>query len=124
MVVPVIVGMFREVCRVRAADKEGRGCLVCNCIAELVGVEEELGAVLEQAIMLRTSVVEKLLKQAIEQGEISSDSDPAVMAKSLVTLLLGLSVMSKVVRAEHDLWSVCQMNLLGLGVSGEIVASH
>lgn len=42
-VIPAIVAALHELCRVRAADTEARGCLVCNSIAELVGMDEEFG---------------------------------------------------------------------------------
>jgi TetR/AcrR family transcriptional repressor of nem operon len=114
-VMPVFIAMLRTLCRIRAADKEGRGCLVCNGVAELVGVEEEVGPLFEQAVKHRTRVIERLLRQAVQQGEIPPLDDPAVTANEFIAFLLGLNVLSKVVRDERQLWASCRQFLLGLG---------
>lgn len=116
LVIPVLVSTFREICRVRAADTEARGCLVCNGIAELVGVEESIGAVLEEALRRRIDVIQRLLRQAVRQRELASFGDELAAARTLVAFLIGLNTVSKVVRDERDLWHMCRHFLIGLGV--------
>lgn len=116
--IPTIVSVMRNLCHLRASDGEARGCLVCNGVAELVGVEDELGPLLEAAVKQRVSRVERLLLQAVKQGEIAPLADPRAAAKSFTAFLIGLNVLSKVVRDEKQLWATCRQFLLGLGVPG------
>lgn len=66
----------------RAADPGARGCLVCNSVAELVGVHEQLGPLLEGAVRKRIGSVERLLRQAAAQGELAEQADCAAVARS------------------------------------------
>src|SRR3989337_4252103 len=60
-VLAVLTRVFREVCRVRAADPEARGCMAINCVAELVGVDATLGPVMEGALRRSLDPVGSLL---------------------------------------------------------------
>lgn len=115
-VLPVVAAMFRELCRQRAADPEGRGCLVCNSIGELVGVDEELGPVLQDAVEQRVRVFERVMAQAIAQDELDRPDGPLVAARLLVAFLLGINLLSKTVRDERELWTTCRSFLHGFGV--------
>lgn len=118
-VIPVIVSVLRNVCRVRAADAEARGCMACNGIAELVGVEETLGPLLAIATKKRTAVIAQLLRQAVRQGEMTLSSKADTAAEVFVAFLIGLNTVSKIVRDEKQLWAMCRQFLLGLGVPKE-----
>lgn len=115
-VLPVLVAALRELCRVRAADPEARGCLVCNCVAELVGVDARLGARLDAVVTRRRDVTRRLFAQAVEQGEFTPRVAVADLAPAFVSMLLGLNLASKVFRDEDELWSICRTFLLGIGV--------
>ena len=115
-VLPAIAGLFRELCRQRAADTEGRGCLVCNSVGELVGVDEELGPVLLDAVEERVSVFERVIAQAVAQDELELLDGTAAAARALVAFLLGINLLSKTVRDEQTLWAACRTFLRGFGV--------
>ncbi len=115
-VLNILTGMFREVCRVRAADPEAKGCMAVNCVAELVGVDEALGPILENAILQSLDRLDSLLRQAAVNGEIKDDGDLREKALALQNLLIGLNLMSKVVRPEEDLWAAAKQTLKGLGL--------
>lgn len=116
-VVPVLLSVMRDVCHVRAADKEARGCLVCNGIAELVGVDESIGPLLGEAVAQRIDVIEQLLLQAVRQGEMAPFADAAIAAKTFIAFLIGLNTVSKVIRDEKQLWAMCRQFLTGIGVA-------
>ena len=105
---------FREVCRVRASDPAGRGCMAINSAAELCNVHEELGNLLADAILGSLSCLEKLLQWGVEQGEIDADADTHALALALQNLLIGLNLMCKVVRDEDELWLAAEATLRGL----------
>lgn len=115
-VLVVLTRMFREVCRVRAADPEAKGCMAINCVAELVGVDVTLGPIMEGAVRRSLERFEKLLRQAAASGEIEDTGDLKQKALALQNLLIGLNVISKVVRSEEELWSGVKLTLKGLGL--------
>ena len=115
-VLKVLTQFFKEVCRSRASDPEARGCMAVNCVAELVGVDETLGPILETAILNRLDRLERLLDQAAANGEIENRKDLREKALALQNLLIGLNVMAKVVRSEDDLWAAAKQTLKGLGL--------
>lgn len=116
-VVPVLVAVFREICRARAVDKEGRGCLVCNGVAELVGVDQVSGRLIESAIKERAATFARLIRQAVDQKEIDPPADILATAQACVTFLIGLNTISKVVRNEKQLWASCRQFLAGIGIA-------
>jgi TetR/AcrR family transcriptional repressor of nem operon len=118
-VLPVITGLFREVCHQRATDSDAKGCLAVNCVAELVGVDEALGPLLEDAVRRSLERFENLLRCAARKGEITDTGDLREKALALQNLLIGISLMSKVVRSEEDLWSTARQTLRGLGLYRE-----
>ena len=108
--------VFRNLCRQRAADPEARGCMAVNCIAEIVGVDPALGGVLEKAVNAKRRKIEHLLIAAAKNGEIEDDGDLAGKALAVMNLLVGLNLMSKVVRSEKQLWASAKAGLEGLGL--------
>ncbi len=118
-ILKVLTNVFREVCRRRAADPEARGCMAVNCVAELVGVDDTLGPVLEKAILGSLDRLEHLLGQAAANGEIEDKGDLREKALALQNLLIGTNVMAKVVRSEDDLWAATRQTLKGLGLYRE-----
>lgn len=115
-VIATVVASLRELCRVRAADKKARGCLVCNSVAELVGVDKKLGPILNDAVKHRIAVMEALFTQARDQDEFVPLTTIPDTARTFVTFSLGINVASKTIRSEAELWSICQTFLLGIGV--------
>lgn len=123
-VMPVLVAVLRQICRVRSEDVESRGCLVCNAIAELVGVDQAIGPLLEEAVKHRTVVFRRLLSQAVRQGEIGPLADEEAAAAGFTAFLIGLNTLSKVVRDEKQLWAICRQFLRGLGIAEEHFADY
>ena len=117
-IVPMLTKMFKDVCRTRAADPQARGCMAVNCVAEMVGVNESLGPMLERAVLGSLERLEHLLRRAAANGEIEDRGDLREKALALQNLLIGLNVMCKVVRSEKDLWRAARQTLKGLGVYG------
>jgi len=115
----LLTGFYKDVCRTRAADPEARGCMAVNCVSELVGVDEALGPVLKDAIRFSIDRLESILKTAATNGEIEDDGDLRAKALALQNLMIGLNVLSKVVRAEDELLAVAEQTLRGLGLYSE-----
>lgn len=110
----LLTDFFGDVCQNRASDSEARGCLAVNCVAELVGSDEKLGPVMENAVLNSSQRFEDLLELAAAQGEIIDDGQLHHKALALQNLLLGLCIMAKVIRSEQELKSVAELTLKGL----------
>lgn len=122
-VLPVVWDMFREICRVRATDPSGRGCLVVNSLAGLVGVEPVLGDEIADAIRERIALIGRLLEQAEAQREIAPLADRKAVAEGLFAFLCGVNLIAKVIRQEEALWLMCKQVLIGLGLTPSDVSS-
>ena len=54
--------LFMEICRVRAADPEGRGCTAINCLCELKGGKlDDVGSLIAEAVLNNTTRINELL---------------------------------------------------------------
>ena len=115
----LLTELFKDVCRTRTKDPVARGCLAVNCVVELVGVEEELGSILKNAVLSSIEQFEVILKKAALRGEIDNDGKLREKALALQNLIIGLNVMSKVVRSEKELFSVAKQTLKGLELYSE-----
>lgn len=116
---PLLAKTFREICRVRATDHEAKGCMVLNSVSELCPVHEELSSALTNAMLGSIDRIEQLLKWAKENGEIPDSYDTKSMALAVQNLMIGINVMSKIIRSEKDLWTTASITLNGLGLLEE-----
>jgi len=110
---------FYAACQVRAADKEHRGCLVINSVAELCNTDAKLGPVMKNAVLGNLARFEQLLKWAVKSGEIPADTDIRAKALALQNLLVGLNALCKAVTSEAELWMAAKTTLIGLGLYEE-----
>lgn len=115
-VIPILITFFQQLCEERVADENGRGCFVCNSIAELVGVDKNLGPLLRGVVQQRQAAIARLLQIAVEQQEIELATDVQSAANSLTTFLIGFNLFCKTTRDEATLKNTCRAFLLGLGV--------
>lgn len=115
----LLTELLHEICRVRAADPEGRGCMALNCLSETVPTDDEIGTLLAAAVLGMVERVECLLEDAMNRGELPPGTDVHAMALTVQNLIVGLNHFSKVLRSEDDLWSVARTTLAGLGLLEE-----
>ncbi|WP_262692742.1 TetR/AcrR family transcriptional regulator [Kordiimonas aestuarii] len=118
-VLPIICAVYRDLCRVRAADPEGRGCMMLNTICELCPETEGLGSELADKVLGSIDRLEELLEIARSGGEITDTANPRALALALQNLMVGLNVLCKVVRDEEELWLLARTTLEGLGLYRE-----
>jgi TetR/AcrR family transcriptional regulator, transcriptional repressor for nem operon len=116
-IIPLLNRLFKEVCRVRSSDPEARGCMAVNCLAETGGANPEIEEMLEAKFEAGIDIFEKLLRIAAKRSEIPRSTNFRKKALALKTLLIGLNLLSKVVRDEKELMSVVSQTLSGLGLS-------
>lgn len=117
---PLICKVFRDICRARSGDPEGRGCLIVNAVCELCPDTEGLGAELADLVLGSAKNLERLLGIARDVGEIPKDANVHALALALQNLMIGLNVFCKVVRSEDELWLLARTTLTGLGLYREV----
>ncbi len=119
---PLLSAVFREICRAQAADDEARGCMVINGVADRCGgarAGDRLATLLAEALLGSLARIRQLLDWAQAHGEIAPDADTQALAMAVQQLLAGLSVVSKVVRDEAQLWAGTALTLKWLGLLAE-----
>ena len=116
---PLMTNVFREICRHRAKDPDGRGCLVVNGVADLCPAHEALGAMVAEALLGSLARIRQLLGWARARGELAPDTDIDALALAVQNLMAGLSLISKVVQDEDQLWRSTRLTLAGLGLYAE-----
>lgn len=120
-VLPVITSVFRNICKVRAADPRRRGCLVVNTVCELSGDETgELSTEVSDIVIGSARHMESILILAREGGEIPEESNVHALALSLQNLMIGLNVLCKALPDEQELWLLTRTTLAGLGLLHEV----
>ncbi|MFK5983972.1 MAG: TetR/AcrR family transcriptional regulator [Pseudomonadota bacterium] len=72
-----------------------RGCLTMNTASEFAQTDPEISALISQSIESFVDVFESAIKQAQQQGEISTDKDARSIAAYLVSSMSGLNTMIK-----------------------------
>ena len=112
----LITTVFRNAVARRMEDGEARGCMAVNSIASLVGSHDELGPALQELAQASLARLTELLELARDKRELESDIQPQVLAVALQSNLMGLNLLSKIVRSEEELWAATKANLEGLGV--------
>jgi TetR/AcrR family transcriptional repressor of nem operon len=67
-------------------------------------------------LLRNLDLMEGLLRQAVVKGEMEDAGDIREKALAIQNLLVGINLMSKIVRSEADLWAVARQTLKGLGL--------
>lgn len=104
-----------EICQARAADPLRRGCLVCNCINELIGSETPVAKKVGSLMANRKLQVKKLMARAVRTGELAEGTDTLLASKLFMNFLFGLNTFSKTTADEQELRALCEAFLNSLG---------
>ncbi len=117
-VLKVITEQVHKICKARIDDNLARGCLAINCLNELLGKNERLESIITDVFANNIAFFEKLLAIAVERGELN-ECDLRIKALALQNLIIGLNVISKLIRNEDELWATTKHSLQGLGLYSE-----
>lgn len=93
-VVPVITQVIEGFIR-RAIDRDRPGCMVVSTASELSTSDSEAAERVRSTWKQLEMSLEAALTRAREQGELTSDRDPAGLASFLVVFIQGLLVVGK-----------------------------
>lgn len=106
---------FKALCKMRACDKEKKGCLLVNSIGVYETLSPEARKITLRGVQNGMKQLNKLVIEAVEAGELAADCDVQTLQAALQTLTMGLNNVSKVIASEQELWNIAQATLDGLG---------
>lgn len=75
--------------------EKGRGCFMCNSMAEFGHSESDIGQLLRRQIEKLHELFYQFFSRAIEQGFLAPDKDARALATSFITLFQGAALLSK-----------------------------
>ena len=114
---PAFFTMFDNASKIRAADNKRRGCLAVNSINEMISNNTPLGNRLKTMYDARRQLLENLMIQAIDQGELPRDTDPEVIANMMLAFISGFNVFAKSGASRKDLCLMSESFLERTGFS-------
>lgn len=115
-VLPALTETFQKLCSMRAQDALHRGCLAMNSLAEITNSQEELACHMSEQLNLSNKRVELILTWAVQQKELSVNTDVKALALAVTALFVGVNIMSKGIHEEKRLWLSASTTLKALGV--------
>jgi len=86
-----VIGMVEQHC----CSGNGLGCMVVNTMAEVGTLDEDLSAVLHHKLKAMETMFRKVLESAKGAGEIEADAETLALARSTVSLALGVLLMGR-----------------------------
>lgn len=116
-ILPLLERVLKQICHIRSSDPGGHGCIIVNSICEMCPSTEDPAPLLMDMAAGSSKRLEELLVIAQTNEEIAADANPRALALALQNLMIGLNVLSKVVRSEDDLWLLTKTTLKGLGLA-------
>ncbi len=112
---PVFFRLFSDASKNLAADSKHRGCLAVNCMSELIPGNSELGDTLAKMQVEQRTLIELLIRQAIDQKELPGDTESETTADIIQAFLSGFSIFSKSGVSEQKLQAMAHSFLKHLG---------
>jgi TetR/AcrR family transcriptional repressor of nem operon len=97
--VRAVVGFFEEL----AADTRCRGCFVANALVEMGPQDPEIAKLLAETLELLRSGIERALRQAQAQGELSDSKSPVQLSRALTNAMIGLAVTGRLEQGRESL---------------------
>lgn len=113
----VFYTLFDRASQSRANDTKHRGCLIVNCVSELIASDTELGKRILSLYQAREKLIQQLLEQAVKQKELPKDSNPEILASLILTFMSGFNTFSKNGAGEEKLRAMSHTFLRQLGLN-------
>ncbi|GAB2188472.1 TetR/AcrR family transcriptional regulator [Sessilibacter sp. MAH2] len=107
--------LMDKICEERAADERHRGCMVFNCINELITSDSPLAHQMMEVLEKRRHRVRDLFSLAVKNNELPNHTDIGLSSNMFLTFLGGLSTFSKTPATEQELRAVCEGFLNSMG---------
>ncbi|WP_317932399.1 TetR/AcrR family transcriptional regulator [Halioxenophilus sp. WMMB6] len=111
----LLFALFDSICKARAEDPQRRGCLVLNCMHELITTDSPLADHMQAILTRRQGQMKALVERAQRNGEINPGVDAELTGNMVINFLFGLNTFSKTCTDEQQLLALCEAFLNSLG---------
>ena len=72
-----------------------RGCFIGNCVAEFGVTHDKIATAMDKQLKAIRGIFVPLFEKAIERGDIPTERDPVIAARTMLTYGQGLALMNK-----------------------------
>jgi len=107
---------FKVLCKLRAKDKQHRGCLIMNNLNESYAMPAKTAKSLQAKIDNSINALEATVERGKVEGLISPTQNSRALALCLQSLATGINTLSMQVHSEEELWGIADTTLSGLGI--------
>ncbi len=91
-----ILALFDEICDGTLKGQEQNGCYIINTALEMSPHDEKVARIVNRTFAyVEKSFFRKMIEQGQARGEISLEVTPATTSRTLLSLLIGLRVLSR-----------------------------
>lgn len=87
------------------------GCMVGNSLAELAGHDEQIAGILRRYLLALEDAMSENFRRGQESGEFADDVDARDLARTVITGIQGLALLSRVARDPGVLQSVKRVTM-------------
>ena len=87
-------------------DKVCKGCFLINTALDLPNHDQDIAKIIKHSMSELEAFFETQITLGLEDGSITQPLDPAITAKSLLALLVGLRVLSRGIFDEQSLIAI------------------
>ncbi len=94
---PAIRTLFSEIADQSVNGEDLKGCMISNTAAELCPDDGPVGEIAAAGLKRAEDKLHEALSRARDQGEISADSDPLKLARTILCALNGMRVVAKAI---------------------------
>ncbi|UTW59842.1 TetR/AcrR family transcriptional regulator [Kordiimonas sp. SCSIO 12603] len=115
-ILPAFRKVFENLIDARMDDEDAKGCLVTNGMANNEN-SCEVAHVFRDIMGTRVDRYTELLEHAIDSGELTGVDNPRTTAATFVSQMVGINMMSKVIRDRQQLYAMAETILKGLGLA-------
>ncbi len=105
-----VVGVVDRV----TSEEPRRGCLLMSTCGEVAGRDGEVSAHTERGLDAMTRTFTRVLRRAVEQGEVRADLDPVVAGRMVTATLAGVNLLAQSGASRESLVAVVDQALAGL----------
>ncbi len=114
-IIPALKRVFNNLIDARLKDKEAKGCLVTNGLANNKS-NSDVADIFYVITTARIARFTELLNTAVERREIKPTIDTKTAATTLISQLIGLDMLSKTIRNKTQLAKIVEQTFVSLGI--------
>ncbi|MBL4785782.1 MAG: TetR/AcrR family transcriptional regulator [Cohaesibacteraceae bacterium] len=115
---------FKALCKFVITNGKGRGCFASNMLSEMGNRSDDTALLIKQLFKAQLVNYNRLIHIAVEQGELSEDTQSGALALEIAMFQVGMNTHSKLHNNEETLWACARLFLKQNGLLDEQNTLH